>query len=193
MDSSQTFCKQITPDEYSSQQSEYTKAQLKLLESQMLEKSQTKITNYDELSESDYDDDVDVDVDVNKTGNNSNVNLTLNLDKFLNKSKPKAKKNTTIDTNLIESLLAQHDKDLQIISKLKNLNMKLENINHYMKLDLCSSQVTVNDLTDKLKISEQKYLEQTKIIKSYKYQTTKFSIYSGIIILLYIIIYIYHI
>jgi hypothetical protein len=200
------FCKQISPEEYNnSQQSEYTKNQLKLLEQQLLENNFNKKSDDDDvdddISESDYEDDEDVDDEKqnrNKlnTNNNSktnlktntnsktNLNLNISLDKILNKSIPKKTvKNNSLNTlnpdELVNTLILQNEKYQKKILELKVHNKKIENTNHYTKLDLCTAQVTVNELRDKIK-------EQTILLTSIKYQNLKLNIYLGLSLLFHI-------
>jgi len=205
--SNKTFCKQITPEEYKSNQtnnstqSSYTQSQLKLLEQQMLEREKTKKSSsedddddknddknndiYTTSSEDDDDKNNDIyttssdDDDIVKSKSKSKskakakskLNLSLNLDKFLNKKSTnvtKSKHDTNLD-DVVKSVLTMHDVDLKKISTLKNLNKRLENKNHYLQLDLCSSQVEVNELTDKLKVQANLIqLYERKIVKNFR-------------------------
>jgi len=161
------FAQQISLDDYNKQKKEYTEKALLELKSQMaIFKPNIKPNNPQSDSE---DDSCDSSSGEPTTGVNVIIKTykesakTEEKDTGLRRRRKPATSNDEGANGLSNSIYVQRELDLQEIQKLKNQVKRLksaleeeERKNHFLKLDLCNTQVDASDLKQVLSMRDNK-------------------------------------
>lgn len=199
------FAKQISLDEYNKQKKEYTEKALQELKSQMADfKPSTNVFDNTQDNSEDYSSDYsssEKSADVNviiKTykdsakSENNDTKSCIGVRKRRVVSKSSDNGNGNIN-ELSNAIYAQRELDLKELqrqrNKIKQLKSALveeERKNHFLKLELCNTQVDNSDLKQIVKVRDTKIIQLENLQNKTWWQIMKLKMLLGFLVILYI-------
>lgn len=205
--STQNFAKQISLEEYNKQKKDYTEKALLELKAQIAEFKLPAQVNDNTGDDVDNDSDNDSgDNSGDNAGETAKVNVIIKNykdssnsgDTGLRKRRIPSKSKDNNANELYNTIYAQRELDLQEIKKLTNQIKQLKNAlaeeerkNHFLKLDLCNSQVDNSDLKQAMNLRDNSIIQLKDKESEYYWQIIKLKMFIGLLVMLYIYAFIF--